>query len=72
MNSPELHSNASPLEKLLDYHRLLRIVEEECRSELDEDSTARLIVLILDRIQRLELPAALQLDRAREARGCTI
>jgi hypothetical protein len=72
MNSPELHSNSSPLEKLLDYHRLLRIVEEECRSELDEESTAHLIGLILDRIQRLELPAALQLDRAREARGCTI
>src|SRR3569833_2347418 len=68
MNSPELSDEASHLEKLIDYHRLLRIVKEECRNELDEDSIARLTTLILDRIQRLELPAALQLDRAREAR----
>jgi hypothetical protein len=72
MNSPELSDEASHLEKLIDYHRLLRIVKEECRNELDEDSIARLTTLILDRIQRLELPAALQLDRAREARGHTI
>ncbi len=59
----------SALEMLLDYHRLLRIIEEECCEFLDEESLARLVALMLDRIQELEFPAALQIDRAREMRG---
>ena len=55
---------------LLDYHRLLRIVEKECGNVLDEDSTTRLMRLIVDRIQQLELPAALELEKARDQRGC--
>ena len=69
MNSPDLELNLSPLEKLLDYHRLLRIIEKEFHGVLDEHSTARLIELITRRIQQLELPAAVQIDQAREARG---
>jgi hypothetical protein len=69
MNLQETELKPSPLEKLLDYHRLLRIVDQECRSVLDEDSNARLAALILDRIQQLELPAAVQLDEACRARG---
>jgi len=54
---------------LLSYHRLLRIMEEACPLVLDEHSTARLLDLILDRIQCLELPAAVELEGARETRG---
>ena len=54
---------------LLSYHRLLRIVEEACPLVLDEHSTARLLDLILDRIQCLELPAAVELEgRTRDPR----
>jgi hypothetical protein len=45
-------------------------LRQKSRSVLDEIATVRSIALILDRIQKLELPAALRLDRAREARGC--
>jgi hypothetical protein len=69
MNLQETELNPSPLEKLLDYHRLLRIVDRECSGVLDEESNARLAALILDRIQQLEFPAAMQLDEARDARG---
>jgi hypothetical protein len=69
MNLQETELKPSPLEKLLDYHRLLRIVDQECSSVLDEASNARLAALIIDRIQQLELPAAMQLDEARDARG---
>jgi hypothetical protein len=61
----------SAVEMLLDYHRLLRIVKEECCIVLDDDSTRRLIALIHDHIQELELPAAVQLQEAREMRGCS-
>ncbi|WP_109487561.1 hypothetical protein [Occallatibacter savannae] len=61
----------SPLEKLLGYHRLLRLIQEES-SELNEEFTAQLVAIILDRIEQLELPAATQLDKAREERGCSI
>jgi hypothetical protein len=61
----------SAVEMLLDYHRLLRIVKEECCIVLDDDSTRRLIALIHDHIQELELPAAVQLQEARETRGCS-
>lgn len=69
MNLQETEPAPFPLEKRLDYHRLLRIIDQECRSVLDEDSSACLAALILDRIQQLELPAAVQLDEARQARG---
>ena len=69
MSLPELDLNSSPVQKLLDYHRLLRIVEVECRTVLDPQSLARLVALIQRRIQQLELPAAVELDHAREARG---
>jgi hypothetical protein len=67
----EPSSIPSAVEMLLDYHRLLRIVQEECCVVLDEDSTGRLIALIHDHIQELELPAAVQLQEARETRGCS-
>ena len=69
MNSAESSSTPSAVEMLLSYHRLLRIVEEACPLVLDEHSTARLLDLILDRIQCLELPAAVELEGARETRG---
>jgi len=72
MSQQELESEPSPLQKLLDYHRLLRIVEEECHGELNDDATAHLVALIISRIQQFELPAALELDRANQARGCKI
>jgi hypothetical protein len=61
----------SALEMLLDYHRLLRIIQEECCLILDDDSTERLVALIHNHIQELELPAAFQLQEAREIRGCS-
>jgi hypothetical protein len=61
----------SAVEMLLDYHRLLRIVKEECCIVLDGNSTRRLIALIHDHIQELELPAAVQLQEAQEMRGCS-
>ena len=61
----------SAVEMLLDYHRLLRIVKEECCIVLDGNSTRRLIALIHDHIQELELPAAVQLQEAPEMRGCS-
>jgi hypothetical protein len=70
MNLAESTSTPSAVEMLLTYHRLLRIVKEECPLVLDEDATARLLNLVLDRIQRLEFTAALQLEEAREIRGC--
>ena len=69
MNLAESSSTPSAVEMLLSYHRLLRIVEEACPLVLDEHSTARLLDLILDRIQCLELPAAVELEGAREIRG---
>jgi hypothetical protein len=69
MNLAESSSTPSAVEMLLSYHRLLRIVEEACPLVLDEHSTARLLDLILDRIKRLELPAAVELEGARETRG---
>ena len=69
MNLAESSSTPSAVEMLLSYHRLLRIVEEACPLVLDEHSTARLLELILDRIQCLELPAAVELEGARETRG---
>jgi hypothetical protein len=69
MNLAESSSTPSAVEMLLSYHRLLRIVEEACPLVLDEHSTARLLDLILDRIQCLELPAAVELEGARETRG---
>ena len=67
----EPSSIPSAVEMLLDYHRLLRIVQEECCVVLDHDSTERLISLIHDHVQELELPAAVQLQEAREIRGCS-
>ena len=69
MSFYEPDTTSSPLEKLLDYHRLLRIVDEECHSVLDEESIARLNGLLLRRIQQLELPAALELEKAHNSRG---
>lgn len=69
MNLAESSSTPSAVEMLLSYHRLLRIVEEACPLVLDEHSTARLLDLILDRIRCLELPAAAELEGARETRG---
>ena len=69
MNLAESSSTPSAVEMLLSYHRLLRIVEEACPLVLDEHSTARLLDLILDRIQCLELPAAVELEGAHETRG---
>jgi len=69
MNLAESSSTPSAVEMLLSYHRLLRIVEEACPLVLDEHSTARLLDLILDRIQCLELPAAVELEGARETRS---
>jgi len=69
MNLAESSSTPSAVEMLLSYHRLLRIMEEACPLVLDEHSTARLLDLILDRIQCLELPAAVELEGARETRG---
>lgn len=71
MNSP-CPEPVTPLERLLSYHRLLRLVETECEGALDEDSTARVIALILEKIQALELPAAAQLEQAREGRGLSV
>jgi len=68
MSLPDLQSNSS-LERLLDYHRLLRLVEEDGRSVLDDEAMVRVARLIRDRIRQLELPAAVELDRARELRG---
>jgi hypothetical protein len=70
MSLAESISSPSAVEMLLSYHRLLRVVEEACPLVLDEHSTASLLDLILDRIQHLELPAAVELEVAREIRGC--
>ena len=62
----------SVVEPLLDYHRLLRIVQEECCVVLDDDSTGRLIALIHDYIQELEFARrSSKRQEARETRFCS-